>query len=59
MLVVHWRFWFVYLMGIEGGRPALLTEDIEGADASIKRWLQSTMWIEKFREGQIKFTWEG
>lgn len=54
MLVVYWSFWIVYLMSIEGGRPGMLTEDIEVVDASIKRWLQSAMWIEKFREGQIE-----
>lgn len=41
MLVVYWSFWIVYLMSIEGGRPGMLTEDIEVVDASIKRWLQS------------------
>lgn len=54
MLVVYWTYWIVYLMSVEGGRAAMLTEDIEVVDPSIKPWLQSATWIEKFGEGQIE-----
>lgn len=35
ILVVYRSYWIVYLMNTEGGRAAMLTEDIEVVDASI------------------------